>query len=393
MARSLLRDVTKALVVIAALTATGTIARNQTATTTAKSETTWRFAVSGDSRNCGDVVMPAIAADVKKQGAIFYWHLGDFRWILDIDEDMKCGPKHLDGPSGYIKYGLTAWNDFQENQIAGFGSVPVFLGIGNHEMIIHTDRQDFLHEFANWLDSPVLRAQRLKDDPEDHNPHSNYHWIDRGIDFINLDNATRKDFSDAQMKWFQGVLSRDLTDASVKTLVVGMHKALPDSISFSHSMSESQPGIDTGRRVYSSLLDAQNKAGKHVYVLASHSHFYADNIYDTDHWRTNGGVLPGWIVGTAGAHRYCLPNGVQEGPHARRNVSGYLLATAHSGGASDGVVEFTFVEVHPDQVPEEVQKRFDNGFVAWCFSENRDEACNPDVKPQCGKSAAADEEP
>jgi len=26
---------------------------------------TWRFAVSGDSRNCGDIVMPAIAAGVK----------------------------------------------------------------------------------------------------------------------------------------------------------------------------------------------------------------------------------------------------------------------------------------------------------------------------------------
>ena len=27
----------------------------------------WRFAVSGDSRNCGDVVMPAIAAGVRRE--------------------------------------------------------------------------------------------------------------------------------------------------------------------------------------------------------------------------------------------------------------------------------------------------------------------------------------
>ena len=32
---------------------------------------TWRFAVAGDSRNCGDVVMPAIAAGVKTDRAAF----------------------------------------------------------------------------------------------------------------------------------------------------------------------------------------------------------------------------------------------------------------------------------------------------------------------------------
>jgi hypothetical protein len=37
----------------------------------------WTFAVSGDSRNCGDFVMPAIAAKVKGENDAFYWHLGD----------------------------------------------------------------------------------------------------------------------------------------------------------------------------------------------------------------------------------------------------------------------------------------------------------------------------
>ena len=384
MARSLLREVTKTLIVIAALTATEMAAQDQSATSAAKSEVTWRFAVSGDSRNCGDVVVPAIAAEAKKQDAALYWHLGDFRYIYNIDEDMECGPGHLDGFTGHIKYGLTAWKDFLENQIASFGSTPVFLGIGNHEMVFHKDREDFLSQFANWLDSPVLRAQRLKDEPEDHNPHSYYHWLDRGIDFINLDNASSKEFSDAQMKWFQGVVARDLADASVKTLVVGMHKALPESLSFSHSMSEPPAGasVKTGREVYNTLLDAQNKGGKHVYVLASHSHYYADNIYDTAFWREHGGVLPGWIVGTAGAHRYVLPDAAKARPNARTNVYGYLLATVHSGGAEDGTIEFSFVEIHPEQVPKEVAARFDTGFVAWCFANNRD----PDYKePNCQK--------
>jgi hypothetical protein len=384
----------QALLVVAALSTPALAAQEPAAANpappaTAPPETTWRFAVSGDSRNCGDVVMPAIAAEVKKQAAVFYWHLGDFRYMASIDEDMRCGPRHLDGLPGHIQYGLSAWKDFRENQADSFGSIPVFLGIGNHEMIFHTNTEDFLKDFANWLDSPVLHAQRIKDDPEDRSPHTYYHWMDRGIDFINLDNASSsKGFSEPQMRWFQGVVSRDLADAKVKTLVVGMHKALPDSISLSHSMSETKAGIRTGREVYNTLLAAQ-KAGKKVYILASHSHYYADNIYDTEYWRTTGGVLPGWIAGTAGAHRYVLPPGVQAGPHARTDVYGYLLATAHSGGAQDGAVDFSFVEIVPGQVPEATAKRFDPGFVAWCFANNRD----PDfVKPTCREKTGEDDD-
>lgn len=360
-----------------ALDASNLAAQNLAPAAPAPAETAWHFAVSGDSRNCGDVVMPAIADGVRKQDAAFYWHLGDFRWMSAIDEDMQCGPSHLDGLAGHIRYGLSAWRDFRENQIASFGAIPVFLGIGNHEMIFHSDREDYLHDFAEWLDSPVLRAQRLKDDPEDRGPHTYYHWIDRGIDFITLDNASKDEFSEAQVKWFRGVVARDLSDTSVKTLVVGMHKALPNSISASHSMNESERGTESGESVYHTLSDAQNKGGKHVYVLSSHSHYYADNIFDTAYWRSHGGVLPGWIVGTAGAHRYQLPPSVQSGPDAQTNVYGYLLATAHQGGTAGGTIEFKFVELHPEQVPDAVQKRFDPGFVAWCFANNRD----PDYKP------------
>jgi len=49
----------------------------------------WKFAVSGDSRNCGDIVMPAIAAGVHKSGAVFYWHLGDFRAIYTFDDPVR----------------------------------------------------------------------------------------------------------------------------------------------------------------------------------------------------------------------------------------------------------------------------------------------------------------
>jgi hypothetical protein len=52
-------------------------------------EESWHFVVSGDSRNCGDVVMPSVAAGAHTHDARFYWHLGDWRAIYDFDEDFR----------------------------------------------------------------------------------------------------------------------------------------------------------------------------------------------------------------------------------------------------------------------------------------------------------------
>src|SRR5438874_12797998 len=89
----------------------------------------WRFGVAGDSRNCGDVVMPAVAAGVKANGAAFYWHLGDFRALYDFDEDMQLIKKRA-----IATYQRDAWPDFIKYQVAPF-TVPVYLGRGNHETV------------------------------------------------------------------------------------------------------------------------------------------------------------------------------------------------------------------------------------------------------------------
>src|SRR3954447_26309280 len=127
---------------------------------------TWQFAFSGDSRNCGDVVMPAIAESVTKTQAQFYWHLGDLRAIFDYDEDILNRPTNRQRPT-ISTYMNTVWQDQIDNQIDRF-KVPFMLGIGNHETAYPKTRTDFLIQFADWLDSPVLREQRLKDDPRDH---------------------------------------------------------------------------------------------------------------------------------------------------------------------------------------------------------------------------------
>lgn len=270
-------------------------------------DATWSFAVSGDSRNCGDLVMPTIAADAAKHSPAFYWHLGDYRAIFMIDEDMEQLANVRTNHLSHLQYLETAWDDFIKNQITPFNPIPVFLGIGNHEMLVHVDRKDFIAKFGNWLDAPAIQEQRLKDDPNDHRVKSYYHWTRGGVDFINMDNASKDQFDGTQLGWFKSVLDRDKSNPDIKTIVVGMHAALPESISRGHSMSESKEGEKSGIQVYKELWSAQNDAHKHVYVLASHSHFFMDGVYNTVYWKQNAGVLPGWIVGTAGAARIPLP--------------------------------------------------------------------------------------
>ena len=330
----------------------------------------WTFAVSGDSRNCGDIVMPAIAADALKHHPAFYWHLGDLRATYTFDEDMLHEPEHLAHPMTISYYLGNEWDDFVDNQIRPFGTVPFFVGIGNHETIPPKTRDQFIMEFMDWLDTPILREQRLKDNSKDYHVRTYYHWIEGGIDFINLDNATEDQFDSAQVAWLERVLSRDEADTAVRTIVVGMHRALPESISRGHSMNESAQGTESGRRVYDDLLKAQNEAHKRLYVLASHSHFYMEGIYNTDYWRDHGGVLPGWIVGTAGAVRYALPEGSNQAKQALTKVYGYLLGTVNPNGGSEGEIRFEFHEIKEPQVPAAVVDRFKPDFVHWCFDKN-----------------------
>jgi len=94
---------------------------------------TWYFAVSGDSRNCGDVVVPAIAVDAKKKNAAFYWHLGDLRQTSAPDEDFIAEKAQEGKPADLAEYEKDEWDDFIQNQIQPWGDTAYYLGIGNHE--------------------------------------------------------------------------------------------------------------------------------------------------------------------------------------------------------------------------------------------------------------------
>ncbi len=315
----------------------------------------WSFAVAGDSRDCGDLVMPKIAHDIAanqaKTPVAFFWHLGDFRLGFDIDCDMlerlhpgyDCVERAQPLADGDMDAYLgDAWKDFLERQIAPFGGTRVFLGIGNHELAAGRTRDDFRRFFRKWLTQGPIHAQRRADARRgiaSTEGDTSYHFVTRGADFIFLDNADAQAFTPGQITWLARVLAADAADPGVRTIVVGMHAALPNSTVREHAMDATCQGRCSGGQVYDMLFRAQNLSAppsqrKHVVTFASHMHTFAADVYATP--EHGGQVLPGWVIGTGGAEQY-----------ASEIHYGYLLAEVRA----DGSVGVEFREVTRDTPP------------------------------------------
>lgn len=335
----------------------------------------WTFAVSGDSRNCGNIVMPAIAAGARRDGARFYWHLGDLRAIYKVDEDYAA-EKRFDGysyPPSISDYLHTAWSDFTQHQVTPFGDMPFFIGIGNHEVIPPKSHSQFRIQFGPLLDRPELHAQRLSDlktnpaVPVTAADQTYDHWVIRRVDFINLDNTADDAFDAQQLAWFDALLDADLANPAIRSIVVGMHEPLPHSLSDDHSMCASNEGIRSGEHVYARLATAQLR--KPVYVLASHEHYYLAKIYNTAYWRDpahHADVVPGWVIGTAGASRYPLPEGVVSGADARERVYGYLLGKV----STEGHITFTFRALDEAHLQRTRGDDYSEDTVKYCVANN-----------------------
>ena len=101
-------------------------------------------------------------------------------------------------------------------------------------------------------------------------------------------------------------------------------------------------------------------------MLASHSHFLMSDVYKTSCHRQDE-VLPGWIVGTAGAIRYRLPRDHATAAVAETDVYGYLLGTV----TPEGHVSFVFNQIKMDDISEEIRARFGTDLVNRCFVEKK----------------------
>lgn len=330
--------------------------------------TSWTFAVSGDSRNCGDFVMPAIAAKVKAEKDAFYWHLGDFRAMSNPDQDL-VSMEPAGSELSKAAYQQRAWDDFLTHQMAAFGSFPVFLGRGNHETVAPMTREGYIAKFSSFLNRPEIAAARKADGNPSGPLETYYHWTENGVDFITLDNASHDEFSDAQLKWLRAVLDRDLDPHSgVHAIVAGMHEALPHSTGSEHAMDDWELGNRTGEQVYRWFHDAQT-AGKHVYIFASHSHYYSPDVFNTAYWKQhNDRVVPGWIIGSAGAHRYKLPKTAEKG--AKTNIYGYVEGIVHP----DGAIDFEMRELTENDLRQAKWPNAPLDAIHECYIHNSDEA-------------------
>ena len=347
---------------------------------------TWYFAFSGDSRDCGDLIMPKIARDIESLRTAtpveFYWHLGDFRRLFgpdcDIvkrthpDWDCKSRPEGELGGDEMNRYLDGAWDDFIERQVDPFGATPMFLGIGNHELAASRTRDEFRRKFQKWLTAGPIHLQRVREASKGFystEGETYYHFVRSGVDFINLDNADGASFSAAQLVWLGKVLADDAADPAVKTIVAGMHEALPYSRQRGHAMDASCQGLCSGEQAYDLLYRAQQMAGKHVYVFASHAHLFVTDAFG-EQPEHEGQVLPGWVVGTAGAEQYRQDSDPIQ--------YGYALAAVHA----DGTLDIAFREVKRDSPPLATGTGADQ-LTAFCFEQNKRPVRDSAFKGSC----------
>ena len=136
---------------------------------------TWKFAVSGDSRNCGDIVDAGHCRRRASKMAPPSTGTSAITAPSTCSTRITCRLNPDSAQTRIIKN--AAWPDFINHQLKPFGSLPIFLAIGNHELI-QPKTHDASHRCSSriWYDSPVIRQQRLSDDPDDHLVKTYYHW-------------------------------------------------------------------------------------------------------------------------------------------------------------------------------------------------------------------------
>jgi hypothetical protein len=335
--------------------------------------------------------MPKIAQSIAGLQATtpvsFYWHLGDFRRgrpdcdiVKRTQPDWDCANRTEDHVSEGTRnaYPSTAWNDFIQKQMRPFG-VPVYLAIGNHERAVKSWTPDAIRSaFREWLTQDAIERQRaLEAQRQITSPDgaTYYDFVQNGVDFISLDNSDYT-LPAEQLAWLRKVVAYAETAPEIQTIVVGMHAALPYSSARNHAMDMSCPGICSGSEAYG-LLEHAKSRGKNVYVFASHSHRFEQNVFNLQKEHA-GHALEGWVVGTAGAQQYLSDN-----KHERIQY-GYALVEVRP----DGKLTLSFREVERTDPPVETGTG-ETELADYCFKQNWHSLPNDATQDSCHCESAA----
>lgn len=340
----------------------------------------WSFTVAGASSDCGHLVMPAIAAAARADHARFHWHLGDMRRATKPDIDFMYEhrfqtPTTTPTP---VDYADLALSDVVEHQVEPFADLPLYVTLGGRDDVRPLSRLQYRVALRALLDRPEILAQRQADGEPPRGvtglPPTYYHWRHGNVDFISLDSTAQGGFESTQLTWLDAVLRRDLVDPAVRTVVVGSFAALPYSRAEAGSLCATKTSVRSGEHVYEALARL-TKAGKRVYLLSANAHRYQEDIYDTDHWRNpeqGGIVLPGFIVGTAGAQQEPQPDD-SAGAQAAARGYGYLRGEV----APDGEIRFSFRPLTAPELAAIESSDFESGLVMYCTEKNIAPAADP----------------
>ncbi len=91
-------------------------------------------------------------------------------------------------------------------------------------------------------------------------------------------------------------------------------------------------------------------------------------MYDTPYWRQHTSkVVPGWIIGSAGALRYALPKTAH--PGAKTHIYGFMQGVVHG----DGAIDCTLHELSEEDL---IRARWPNApldAIHECFLHNAEE--------------------
>lgn len=346
----------------------------------------WVFTAAGASADCGSAVMPAIAAASRAQHAAFHWHLGGFRHGSKVDKDALFlrVMQTPGGVPGILDYAGVAQGDVREHQIKLFAGERIYTTFGAPEEERPLTKYQFQITLREQFEYPELVAQRAADGDRLANGHGlsppYYHWRERNVEFISIDTSSERWPEPAQQRWIERVVTRAIVDERIRTVVVATHEPLPHSRALEvdcppRAVVERREGLyQTFARVAA--------AGKRIYLLSASQHYFLNDLYATPYWQSaehGAVVLPGVMVGTAGAERMLAPGSP---PDAAPGDYGYLRAEV----AADGEIRFAFVPLTRAELENAPGSDFEPGLGKACSEGNiarpvRPVGCDAPVAP------------